>query len=150
MTARRKKLTQADESAALDYFTDEVLDGRREGDTRWRRGESGNPRGRPIQPITLTDTLLWRLGRSGARDLADKLIELAKAGNLQAIQYIYDRIEGKPRQQLTHTDESEPAIVKVLRKLATDQTALDGHRFDGVKQLPEPSLETEVRTTPSD
>lgn len=137
MASRRpKRLTPADEDAAQDYFATDVLEGRREGDTRWERGRSGNPRGRPTQPITLTDTLLWRLGRSGAREIADKLIELAQAGNLQAIQYIYDRIEGKPRQQVAHSNDSEPPIVRVLRQLATDTAALEGHNVSGARQLP--------------
>lgn len=69
--------------------------------TSWKPGQSGNPNGRPPKSKALTDTLrevadMEIDGVSKKRILADKVWELAIAGDIQAIKYIYDRIDGTP------------------------------------------------------
>lgn len=148
-TRKRKQLTPTEEADAKEYFGTEVLADRLPEDTRWQRGKSGNLKGRPKEPEGLTDMLMWRLGRTGSKQIADVLIGLAKRGNLQAIQYIYDRIEGKPRQSVLQQGAEEPEIVKLLRQLADDTSALEGH--DIPARLPAASnesfaiIEAEVR-----
>lgn len=45
----------------------------------------------------MTDVLLSRLNRE---EIADKLISLANEGDVSALKYIYDRIDGTPRQSI--------------------------------------------------
>ena len=76
---------------------------------KWQPGQSGNPKGRPKTGKRLTDVLRRVLdeptaeGRTKADDLAETLWKLAEQGNLDALKYIYDRLDGKPveTQQLS-------------------------------------------------
>ena len=68
----------------------------------FEKGTSGNPAGRPPKKQSLTE-LLNDYGDQPADDklsrkeaLAAKVWELSLAGDMTAIRYIYDRIDGKP------------------------------------------------------
>jgi hypothetical protein len=71
---------------------------------KWKKGQSGNPAGRPKGTVNLTSRLkaqlLTELGNSpddGIRAdlIIHALIDEAKNGNMQAINCILDRLEGK-------------------------------------------------------
>lgn len=103
-------------------------------ETRWKPGQSGNPAGRPPAPddATLTEWLIHVLGKVGAKALAEELIGIAKSPGvsptkLEAIKYIYNRIDGMPRQAITTTGGSENPLVTVLRRITDDRKALEGH-----------------------
>ena len=76
--------------------------------TTWKPGQSGNPNGRPPRGETLSELLRVKLREqnvnvNGAKVEAKEaiilqLIKLAVSGDLRAIQYIMDRIDGKPLQ----------------------------------------------------
>lgn len=108
----------------MDDFDDAAAD------TKWRRGQSGNPHGRPPAPDDLDDLLVYALGKTKARFLVDELINLALNGDghvkMRAIEYIFDRIKGKPRQSIEPLSADEPVFLAVLRKLVDDKTALEG------------------------
>lgn len=55
-----------------------------------------NPKGRPPKGEALTDILREKVDREV---VADKLIALALDGDLAALKYIYDRIDGKPTEK---------------------------------------------------
>ncbi|MBA4274076.1 MAG: hypothetical protein C0436_00320 [Alphaproteobacteria bacterium] len=87
------------------------------GNPNWAGGKSGNPKGRPKKAASLTNILQEALeikdvenddGRliSRKQAICTRLIELAVAGDLPAIKYIYDRIDGQPiaTQELTGRD----------------------------------------------
>lgn len=68
-------------------------------------GQSGNPNGRP-KKLPLTDVIREKLeamkadGKvSNAEAIADKLIEMALGGSLEAMKELADRAEGKPKQR---------------------------------------------------
>ena len=71
---------------------------------RWKKGQSGNPSGRPkcseiskaLRRNLGADALLPRHGRTYAEQLADMWIRVALSGNVAAISGIADRCEGKP------------------------------------------------------
>lgn len=69
----------------------------------FQKGQSGNPNGRPKSSKLFNDML--RLAINGAdgdmaelRKIADKLVEKAVAGDIQAIKEVADRLDGKPHQ----------------------------------------------------
>jgi hypothetical protein len=80
-----------------------TLTGGRDAQGRWIAGVSANPGGRPRKADCLTD-LLRKRPIKVKRQLAAKLWEMALAGNLEAIKYLMDRLEGKPT---VHLDQGE-------------------------------------------
>lgn len=151
---RKTKITQRAAKDAEEYFGEDIFEERFPEDTRWQRGVSGNPKGRPVEPEELVDMLAYRLTKGLRKQLADKLIEMALKGNLNAITYIYDRIEGKPRQAVLNRVEVESPLVSLLRAMTTDEHAKQGHRVSGRPArgpaLPAgPVVEAEVREIPS-
>jgi hypothetical protein len=74
----------------------------------FKRGQSGNPGGRP-KSTKLTEALLAKLGERAsaisdmtfAEFIAQALITQALKGDIRAIAEIFDRSEGKPRQAVT-------------------------------------------------
>lgn len=131
ITAEVAEVALKEFSSALDTV-DTV---RRPGvSTRFQPGVSGNPAGPPPAPddATLTEWLIHVLGKKGAKELAVELIAIAKSPGvsptkLSAIQYIYDRIEGKPRQATTVSTNEEHPLVTIFRKITDDSKALEGH-----------------------
>ena len=70
---------------------------------RFADGHSGNRNGRPRKDRELTAALTTTVDK---KKLAEKLWAMAQAGDMQAIKYIYDRIEGTPTQRIEHDDEA--------------------------------------------
>jgi len=71
----------------------------------FKKGESGNPGGRPTRGKILTDALITALQRE-AKDcdgkptrrlyvVADALVRRAQEGDIAAIREVFDRVEGK-------------------------------------------------------
>lgn len=65
----------------------------------WQKGQSGNPRGRPSPEILKTALikLLREKSEDGVKNydrLVWKLLQLGLAGNLDAIKYMFDRVDG--------------------------------------------------------
>ena len=87
-------------------------------------GESGNPKGSSPRKIWIA-----ALNRAIAQDdgvrlraAAEKLLDLAAAGEVPALRELGDRLDGKPTQQLVHSgDSDQPLIVEVVR--FADKTA---------------------------
>ena len=63
----------------------------------FKPGVSGNPNGRPKKGTALTDVLKDKVN---AESLAEKLIEMCNNNDIQALKYVYDRIDGKPRESI--------------------------------------------------
>ena len=63
----------------------------------WKPGESGNPKGRPIGIISPTEQLKAYLRRAPGEVVAiiEAWIKEGKAGNIQAIKELLDRVDGK-------------------------------------------------------
>lgn len=73
--------------------------------TRWKPGQSGNPRGRP-KSVTLSEALRLELAKANpegdgeetfAETIASVLVKSAATGNILAAKEIADRTEGKPK-----------------------------------------------------
>ena len=91
----------------------------------WKKGQSGNPRGRPRKGKTLTDILekyssicvetVDGKKISQKELLAEKVWGLTLSGYLPAIKYIYDRIDGKPTETVRQVNrESGPLRVEYV------------------------------------
>ena len=77
-------------------------------ETRWKPGQSGNPKGRP-KSVTLSEALRLELAKAHpqgdgeqtyAEAIAAILCQTAAQGNILAAKEIADRTEGKPKQSL--------------------------------------------------
>lgn len=69
-----------------------------EGAKPFKKGESGNPNGRPKLP-DLSELIYEEVGEQGYREVITQLLKQAKKGNLKAIQEIMDRGYGKTIQK---------------------------------------------------
>ena len=94
-------------------------------------GESGNPGGRPKKDRQLTAALETIVDKT---ELAEKLWGLAKGGDLSAIKYIYDRLEGSPtqRHEVSHDD-----VLEKVRQMARERGLSDDAAEQAVKTAEE-------------
>ena len=83
---------------------------------RWKKGESGNPNGRKnaytdlIKEFSFTKT-----GEKERREIViSKLFQLAERGDLNAIKFIVERLEGKALERQERVNKSEPIQVMVI------------------------------------
>jgi len=76
------------------------------------KGKSGNPKGRPKKGETLTDLLREKIETpktvreklTRKEKIIEKLIALAEGGDLSALKYLFDRIDGRPKESIELTD----------------------------------------------
>ncbi|GHT94202.1 hypothetical protein FACS1894141_0420 [Spirochaetia bacterium] len=89
-------------------------------------GQSGNPGGRPKRDTSLTGILRKELNKKGADKVAKKtrivgkLIELAEAGDIPALKYLWDRVDGKAREtmEITTSGELDAKLTTILGRKA--------------------------------
>ncbi len=83
---------------------------------RWKKGESGNPDGRRNAYTDLIKDFSFK--KSGDRErrevIVAKLFSLAERGDLRAMQFIIERLEGKALERQERTNKSEPIQVMVI------------------------------------
>jgi len=88
--------------------------------TRYEKGETGNPKGRPKKLPELDKLLADVLGEekdgiTAAEAILKKLRQMAAQGNLRAAEILLDRGYGKPRQSIDHTSDSKPLpIINII------------------------------------
>ena len=73
----------------------------------WKKGVSGNPNGRPKKGKSLTEALEKGIPYSL---VVEKLKLLIEGGDVAAIKYYCDRVEGKPRETLETIIETPKVI----------------------------------------
>lgn len=74
----------------------------------WKPGVSGNPNGRPPKGEALTDILNSKLDKE---QIVDKMIEIAvEKEDLSAIKYIFDRLDGRPKESIEHSGDMERPV----------------------------------------
>lgn len=91
---------------------------------RWKKGQSGNPKGRARKGKTLTE-FIEKVGKrkdhvhpeTGKRItkfefIILKAFELAEGGDITSIKYIHERLEGRPIQKVeADVNTKEPVRV---------------------------------------
>lgn len=130
--ARKTRLEQEDVIPAEESLLAVVDEAQRTlpqamKEKQWQKGVSGNPKGRPMMPDEgLTAMLAWVISKEKSKLLAQTLLQKALDGDLKAIMYIYDRLEGKPRQSIhDETPEIDPVLL-LFEGLRDDGNALEG------------------------
>ena len=82
----------------------------------WKKGQSGNPNGRKNAYTDLIkDFSFTKVNEKERREgVVAKLFQLAERGDLRAIQFIVERLEGKALERQERTTKSEPIQVMVI------------------------------------
>jgi hypothetical protein len=105
---------------------------------RWRKGQSGNPSGRP-KSKTLSNAYKHKLeepvpndpeGRTWAELIAEAQVRDAVRGNVQAAREIADRTEGRARQAIEFEDKT---MIQAFERMTIEE--LEAYARDGT--LPE-------------
>ena len=83
---------------------------------RWKKGESGNPNGRRNAYTDLIREFSFQKVNDKERReiILCKLFQLAERGDLRAIQFIVERLEGRALERQERTTKSEPIQVMVI------------------------------------
>ncbi len=92
----------------------------KQGGSRWPKGVSGNPSGRPKGVASISAAFNRVLTREMAERIAQRVIEMAEAGDLKAADMVLDRMEGKPLQRVHQATET--VAEALARELAGDDT----------------------------
>ena len=83
---------------------------------RWKKGQSGNPNGRRNAYTDLIKEFSFtKKGEKERREVVvSKLFQVAERGDLRAIQFIVERLEGKALDRQERVTKSEPIQVMVI------------------------------------
>ena len=83
---------------------------------RWKKGESGNPNGRRnAYSDLIKDFSFQKVNDKERRNIIiGKLFQIAERGDIRAIQFIVERLEGKALERQERTTKSEPIQVMVI------------------------------------
>ena len=93
----------------------------------FEKGQSGNPAGRPKGSRNRASTIVQEMLDCEAENIGKKLIELAKAGEMQAIKMIVERLLPPLKELPLNADLSLTGINK-----ATDITAAHSELLEGI------------------
>lgn len=77
----------------------------------------GRSRGRPKLPTTISEALTYVVTPKVMIDISKVLSQLALDGDRKAIEYIFDRLEGKPRVQGLEEGKQEDPLIVILENL---------------------------------
>jgi len=115
----KEKSSEQQENQPLRYFQKGFV-----SPHGWKKGQSGNPGGRPRSGRSLTDQLQNFISRqsitladgtvlTGKDVVAYCLVQSAMRGDVQAQKYIYDRIDGTPVATVRDITERDPANAQI-------------------------------------
>jgi hypothetical protein len=124
----------------------EVGRGRPPVSTRFKKGQSGNPNGRPKQQPSFQSELMAELGElapgsggepvSKQRALIRKLLELALGGNLRAMNVLLAYLQRVPEPHDAEEELGESDL-QILKHLEERERQSVGQPANGGKEQPE-------------
>ena len=94
----------------------------------WKKGQSGNPKGRPKKADCLTSLMREELEKVDPKDKGKRThkelvviatIELAKQGNSTALKEVWERMDGKVKDKLELDDKRDSKEAVLLSKVFT-------------------------------
>lgn len=106
---------------------------------KWKKGQSGNPKGRPKGTLSLTSQLKKYLEADPLRveSLVVALYDMALTGNYQAMNEIFNRVDGKVAER--HQLEGQLPIKLVFQPIQA-KPELAGQAIEGdYRVIDEPS-----------
>jgi hypothetical protein len=95
------------------------MGGRGKIEPRWKKGETGNPNGRP-KKLPALDLIMANVmgqekdGITAAEAIIMKLREQAAKGDIKAAQLLLDRAYGKSKQNIDITTQGEKVTVPTI------------------------------------
>ena len=95
------------------------MGGRGKIEPRWKKGETGNPNGRP-KKLPALDLIMANVmgqekdGITAAEAIIMKLREMATKGDIKAAQLLLDRGYGKAKQNIDITTQGEKVTVPTI------------------------------------
>ena len=95
------------------------MGGRGKIEPRWKKGETGNPNGRP-KKLPEIDKLMAEVmgeekdGITAAQAILNMLRGKAAKGDIKAAQLLFDRAYGKSKQQIDVTSQGEKVTVPTI------------------------------------
>lgn len=98
----------------------EKQDNNRNGDGTFKKGQSGNPNGRPKKGFAIADILdsIGDTNYSGDKTMKEaileKVYENALAGDLNCAKFIADRTEGTALQKMSVTTNEPVQVLKIV------------------------------------
>ena len=87
---------------------------------QWKPGQSGNPAGGNVKQkkfLAALERVIAQDDGQGLRDAAEKVYQLAAAGEEWAVHFIADRLDGKPTQQF------DMRVTRPTKELSDDELA---------------------------
>lgn len=84
-------------------------------ETQFKKGVTGNPKGRPRKLPSIEEALAETLaddddGKTALQAILDKLLRLAINGDTKAAAILLDRAYGKAKQQIEHSGNAEAPL----------------------------------------
>jgi hypothetical protein len=102
----------------------------------WQKGQSGHPGGRRVSDKPFLKALNMEIAAAGEnhkalREIAANVLKMAKEGDMRAVEFVADRLDGKPVQKtdvdVTLTDlrpeERFKRIIEIQAQVVGQETA---------------------------
>ena len=77
--------------------------------TQFKKGQSGNPNGRPPKGYSITDTIREMMDEKPEikKALGNKILQMALNGDIVAMKTIWSYLDGMPQQSVEHSGSIE-------------------------------------------
>jgi len=113
----------------------------------FKPGQSGNPGGKPKGTVSIMTHVRRALaekqkdGRTGAELLADKMLELAEAGEFKFLKEIVDRMDGPIVRETQNTNTNISTNVADMLRIAAQNQGGVAKAVDATVTDPDPVVE---------
>lgn len=123
---------------------------KKQGRTKFQKGKSGNPKGRPTGSRNKTTILAERLLENDLEEVCSVVANQAKQGNIQAIKVILDRLLPPRRDRHIHFPLQEiktPSdILRAMEQITTavssgEITPLEGESLSSILEAQSKAIE---------